>query len=74
MMDACYHPFNVISLPLLPLPPPPPRVQAIGSFKEKPTYKQLEAIIQSAREAKLEIFQIARKASSLDREAVSLGI
>ena len=24
MMDACYHPFNVISLPLLPIPPPLP--------------------------------------------------
>lgn len=46
-------------------------MQAIGSFKEKPNYKQLEALIQSAREAKLEIFRIARKASSLDREAVS---
>lgn len=46
--------------------------QAIGSFKEpKPTYKQLESLIQSAREKKMEIFQIARKASSLDREAVS---
>jgi hypothetical protein len=46
-------------------------LQAIGSFKDKPNYKQLEAIIQSARDAKLEIFSIARKASSLDREAVS---
>jgi hypothetical protein len=46
-------------------------LQAIGGFKEKPNYKQLEAIIQSARDAKLEIFSIARKASSLDREAVS---
>jgi len=46
-------------------------MQAIGSFKEKPNYKQLEALIQSAREAKLEMFRIARKASSLDRAAVS---
>lgn len=46
-------------------------LQAIGGFSDKPSYKQLEALIQSARDAKMEIFSIARKASSLDREAVS---
>jgi hypothetical protein len=56
---------------LLVLLLPPLYPQAIGSFDSKPTYKQLEGIINSAREAKLEIFSIARKASSLDREAVS---
>eukprot|EP00878_Enallax_costatus_P028830 GHUV01031180.1.p1 GENE.GHUV01031180.1~~GHUV01031180.1.p1 ORF type:complete len:283 (+),score=91.74 GHUV01031180.1:214-1062(+) len=43
--------------------------QAIGGFSERPSYKQLEQLIESARQAKLEIFALARKASSLDREA-----
>lgn len=45
--------------------------QAIGGFTERPNYKQLEQLIESARQAKLEIFVLAKKASSLDREAVS---
>eukprot|EP00798_Chlamydomonas_sp_ICE-L_P011302 gene11302-18939_t len=41
---------------------------AIGSFKEgkKPSYKQLEAMIDEGRRAKLEIFRAARIASNLD--------
>ncbi|KAI8462739.1 MAG: hypothetical protein J3K34DRAFT_446931 [Monoraphidium minutum] len=43
--------------------------QAIGGFESKPTYKELEALINKARTAKLEIFEVAKAASSLDLEA-----
>jgi hypothetical protein len=44
--------------------------QAIGSCPDRPAYKELEQLVTSARQAGLEIFRIARVASSLDREAV----
>lgn len=51
-----------------------PSIKAIGGFDDdKPSYKQLEALVESARRAKLEIFALARKASSLDREQVRCG-
>ncbi|GBF94850.1 hypothetical protein Rsub_08022 [Raphidocelis subcapitata] len=43
--------------------------QAIGGFDTKPAYRELEQLIAKAREAKLEIFEVARAASSLDLEA-----
>ncbi|KAF8066410.1 hypothetical protein HT031_002734 [Scenedesmus sp. PABB004] len=43
--------------------------QAIGGFDSRPSYKELEALVDAARAARLEIFALARKASSLDREA-----
>lgn len=43
--------------------------QAIGGFDAKPSYRELEQLIAKAREAKLEIFEVARAASSLDLEA-----
>jgi hypothetical protein len=46
-------------------------VQPIGSTPDRPIYKQLEGLVDEARKAKLEIFAVARAASSLDREAVS---
>ena len=42
--------------------------QAIGGFDTKPAYRQLEALIADARAAKLEIFDVAKAASSLDLE------
>jgi hypothetical protein len=46
-------------------------LQAIGGTPGKPTYKEVEALVDAARKAKLEIFKVAQEASSLDREAVS---
>lgn len=43
--------------------------QAIGGFDGRPSYKELEALINKARAAKLEIFEVAKAASSLDLEA-----
>ncbi len=47
--------------------------QSIGSFPSegplrRPSYQQLESLVDQARKAKLEIFQVARSASSLDLE------
>lgn len=42
--------------------------QAIGGFDGKPTYKQLEDLIAKARAAKVQIFDVAKAASSLDLE------
>ena len=52
-----------------------PALQAIGQFElsgGRPTYQQLDALIVKARQAKLDIFDVARAASSLAFE-VSLG-
>jgi hypothetical protein len=46
-------------------------LQAVGGSADKPTYKELEALVDAARKAKLEIFKVAQEATSLDREAVS---
>jgi hypothetical protein len=46
-------------------------LQAIGGMPGKPTYKEVESLVDAARKAKLEIFKVAQEASSLDREAVS---
>jgi hypothetical protein len=47
-------------------------LQAIGGTPGKPTYKEVEGLVDAARKAKLEIFKVAQEASSLDREAVSV--
>uniref|UniRef100_A0A383VL88 DUF1995 domain-containing protein n=1 Tax=Tetradesmus obliquus TaxID=3088 RepID=A0A383VL88_TETOB len=43
--------------------------QAVGGTANKPTYKEVEGLVDAARKAKMEIFKVAAEATSLDREA-----